>query len=202
MPRVTCRCGEKLNLKPDGPDRIACPKCGAKIRLRRSPPPLAVDQADGDGYLRFLCPCGRRLKVPAADRPLAGKCPDCGRVVPVPISAKASSSTPAGKQSAQSDSEARTEELDAEDLAQLESWSSRHANTALRSDGPVSTATGLHVVASGSDTDAQAGFAPPLMPPPSVVKFETGLRVCPRCKKPVHLGAAICRECGTPVPRQ
>ena len=34
MPRVTCRCGEKLNVQPDGPERIECPKCGAKIRLR------------------------------------------------------------------------------------------------------------------------------------------------------------------------
>jgi DNA-directed RNA polymerase subunit RPC12/RpoP len=200
MPRVTCRCGEKLNLEPDGSDRIDCPKCGAKIRLRRSPPPYAANQTGGDGYIRFLCPCGRRLKVPAEDRPVAGKCPDCGRVVPVPTPAKASSSAPAGKQSAQSDSEARTEELDAEDLARLDTWSSRHANSALRADAPISTATGLHVVASGSDSDV--GFAPPMMPPPSAVKFETGLRVCPRCNKPVHLGAAICRECGTPVPRQ
>jgi hypothetical protein len=202
MPRVTCRCGEKLKLEPGGPDRIDCPTCGAKIRLRRSPPPQAADEAGGDGYIRFLCPCGRRLKVSAADRPVAGKCPDCGRVVPVPTSHKAASTTPFAKQSTQSGSEARTEELDAEDLAQLKVWSSRHVENVPRSDGPISTATGLHVVATGSDDDAQAGFAPPLMPPPSVVKFETGLRVCPRCKKPVHLGAAICRECGTPVPRQ
>jgi hypothetical protein len=202
MPRVTCRCGEKLKLEPGGPDRIDCPNCGARIRLRRSPPPQAADEAGGDGYIRFLCPCGRRLKVSAADRPVAGKCPDCGRVVPVPTSHKAASTTPSAKQSTQSGSEARTEELDAEDLAQLKVWSSRHVENVPRSDGPISTATGLHVVATGSDDDAQAGFAPPLMPPPSVVKFETGLRVCPRCKKPVHLGAAICRECGTPVPRQ
>jgi hypothetical protein len=202
MPRVTCRCGEKLNLGPDGPDRIDCPKCGAKIRLRRSPPLQAIDEAGGDGYIRFLCPCGRRLKVPAADRPVAGKCPDCGRVVPVPTSKKTAAVIGAGNRSAQSDPDARTEELDADDLVQLERWSSRHAETAARADGPVSTATGLHVASTSSDTDAQAGFAPPLMPPPSAVKFETGLRVCPRCKKPVHLGAAICRECGTPVPRQ
>ena len=202
MPRVTCRCGEKLNLQPDGPDRIDCPKCGARIRLRRSPPPPMADEAGDDGYLRFLCPCGRRLKVPRADRPVAGKCPDCGRVVPVPTSKKAALVMPFGKQTAQNISEARTEELDANDLALLETWGSRYAESAIRADGPVSTATGLHVVAAGSDTNAQGGFAPPMMPPPSAVKFETGLRVCPRCKKPVHLGAAICRECGTPVPRQ
>jgi hypothetical protein len=202
MPRVTCRCGEKLSLEPDGPDRIDCPKCKAKIRLRRSPALQVADEAGSDGYIRFLCPCGRRLKVPAADRPVAGKCPDCGRVVPVPTSKKATLVMPSSKQTAQSDSEARTEELDAEDLVQLETWGSRHAQSPVRADGPVSTATGLHVVAAGSEPDAHVGFAPPLMPPPSAVKFETGLRVCPRCKKPVHLGAAICRECGTPVPWQ
>jgi rRNA maturation protein Nop10 len=201
MPRVTCRCGEKLNLEPDGPDRVDCPTCGAKIRLRRSLPPQVADEVGGDGYVRFLCPCGRRLKVPGTDRPVAGKCPDCGRVVPVPTPQKASSITKFAKQPVQSDSEARTEELDATDLARLETWSSRFAENVVQAGGPVSTATGLDVIAASSDPDAQVGFAPPLMPPPSVVKFETGLRVCPRCKKPVHLGAAICRECGTPVPR-
>lgn len=202
MPRVTCRCGEKLDLKPDSTDRIDCPKCGAKIRLRRSPPPQALEEAGGDGYIRFLCPCGRRLKVSGADRPVAGKCPDCGRVVPVPTSKKAITTMASGKQPGQNNSEARTEELDAEDLALLETWGSRYAESAVRAEGPVSTATGLHVVTANPNTNAQAGFAPPMMPPPSAVKFETGLRVCPRCKKPVHLGAAICRECGTPVPRQ
>jgi hypothetical protein len=201
MPRVTCRCGEKLNLEPDGSDRIDCPKCGAKIRLRRSSPPQVADEVKGDGYVRFLCPCGRRLKVPGTDRPIAGKCPDCGRVVPVPTPQKASLKPKPAKQPAQSDSEARTEELDTADLAQLEKWSSRFAQQVVRAEGPVSTATNLDVIAASSNPGADVGFASPLMPPPSVVKFETGLRVCPRCKKPVHLGAAICRECGTPVPR-
>src|SRR5271167_4878270 len=132
MPRVTCRCGEKLKLEPDGPNRIDCPNCGAKIRLRRSPPP-AVDEAGGDGYLRFLCPCGRRLKVPAVGRPVAGKCPDCGRVVPVPTSAQAISN--ATKTSGLSDPEARTEELDTTDLAQLEKWAARHLANASRPEG-------------------------------------------------------------------
>ena len=80
MPRVTCRCGERLKVQPDGPERIECPRCGAKIRLRHTSPRRPA--GTGDGFLRFLCPCGRRLKVPAADRPVAGRCPDCGRIVP------------------------------------------------------------------------------------------------------------------------
>jgi hypothetical protein len=202
MPRVTCRCGEKLKVVPDGPERIECPKCGAKIRLRR-PPPLPMGGA-GDGFLRFLCPCGRRLKVPATGRPVAGKCPDCGRVVPVPTAAQANPAADSLKQVSQSDTEARTEELDDDDLAQLEEWSSRHAANPnpRRLDAPASTTTGIHSVAGGADSEGGLAFVQPMSAPPSAVKFEAGLRVCPRCKKPVHLGAAICRECGTPVPRQ
>lgn len=115
MPRVTCRCGEKLKVPPDSPERINCSRCGAHIRLRR-PSPGTSDEF-GDGYLRFRCPCGRHLKVAAAARPVAGKCPDCGRVVPVPAAAKLATTA---KISALSDPEARTEDLDAGDLVQLE----------------------------------------------------------------------------------
>jgi len=203
MPRVTCRCGEKLNVGPNGPERIECPKCGAKIRLRRQAPPPPAGETS-DGFLRFLCPCGRRLKVPAADRPVAGKCPDCGRVVPVPTAAQSNLAADALKQVSQSDTEARTEELDDDDRAHLEEWSLRYAANPnpRRSAAPASTTTGLHAVPVGTDSDGELAFVPPMLAPPSAVKFEAGLRVCPRCKKPVHLGAAICRECGTPVPRQ
>jgi hypothetical protein len=195
MPRVTCRCGEKLNVPQDLPERIDCSRCGAHIRLRR--PPTGINNESGDGYLRFRCPCGRRLKVPAAARPVAGKCPDCGRVVPVPASAKL---TTTANRSGPSDPEARTVDLDADDLAQLEVWAARHAANSSHAQSPGST-TDLVGVASGTDSNPDFGGIISTMPPPSVAKFETGLRVCPRCKKPVHLSAANCRECGTPVPR-
>jgi hypothetical protein len=175
-----------------------CPKCGARIRLRR---PVPKDET-GDGFLRFLCTCGRRLKVPVVGRPVAGKCPDCGRVVPVPTSAQAFSNTTSAKNAGLSNSEARTEELDDYDLAQLERWAARYPADPSRPDGPFSTTTGFMAVAPGSNLAADVGLLTPDIPSPSVVKFEAGLRVCPRCKKPVHLGAANCRECGTPVPRQ
>jgi predicted nucleic acid-binding Zn-ribbon protein len=199
MPRVTCRCGEKLKVQPDGPERIDCPKCGAKIRLRHASPPQAM-VGTGDGFLRFLCPCGRRLKVPAADRPVAGKCPDCGRVVPVPTPSQDKTIPPHLNQRSQSESEARTEELDADDLARLETWGAQYTADSNRRQGPVSTATDIQMIAA--EADSGLAFIAASMPPVSEVKFEAGLRVCPRCKKPVHLGAAICRECGTQVPRQ
>jgi len=198
MPRVTCRCGEKLRVPPDAPERMDCPKCGARIRLRHSAP----KDKTGDGFLRFLCPCGRRLKVPTVGRPVAGKCPDCGRVVPVPTSAQAFSNATPAKKSELSSSEARTEELDDHDLTQLEKWAARHAAGPGYPEGPFSTTTGFSAVTSGGNPAADIGLLTPNMPSPSVVKFEAGLRVCPHCKKPVHLGAANCRECGTPIPRQ
>jgi len=199
MARVTCRCGERLKVQPDGPERIECPTCGAKIRLRHSVTRTTVD-GSGDGFLRFPCPCGRRLKVPAADRPVAGRCPDCGRVVPVPTSTKTSSISSSPKQAAQNDSEARTEELDNDDLARLETWGAQYAGKAGSLTTPLSTATDIHTTAV--ESNPAIGFSTPGMLPTSEVQFEAGLRVCPRCKKPVHLGAAICRECGTSVPRQ
>jgi len=197
MPRVTCRCGEKLKIRADAPERIECSKCGARIRLRR---PAPKDEA-GDGFLRFLCPCGRRLKVPMVDRPVTGKCPDCGRIVPVPTSAHAFSTTTPPKKAGLSDFEARTEELDDCDRAQLEKWAARYPVNPGCPPAPFSTTTGFIPITAGSHPNAEAGLLNPNIPS-SVVKFEAGLRVCPRCKKPVHIGAANCRECGTPVPRQ
>jgi hypothetical protein len=201
MPRVTCRCGERINVRPNGPERVGCPKCGAKIRLRHSTPARAVAGTD-DGYVRFLCPCGRRLKVSAVDQPVAGKCPDCGRVVPVPLSARGSSPLSPGRRVSQSDPEARTEELDSDDLAQLETWAARYTAGSGNAESRGSSTTSLHVAAVRDESNTDAGSVTPAMPPASVVKFEAGLRICPRCRKPVHLGAATCRECGTPVPRR
>jgi hypothetical protein len=197
MARVTCRCGEKLKIPPEAPERIECAKCGARIRLRRAATPPDKGET-GDGYLRFLCPCGRRLKVAVAGRPTAGRCPDCGRVVPVPIATQANLNA---KKAKLSDPEARTEELDAGDLACLEKWAAKHLPSASYPKDLLSTTTGFHHVTSSSEPAGDFRLPGPTMPPPSVTKFEAGLRVCPRCKKPVHLGAANCRECGTPVPR-
>jgi len=194
MARVTCRCGEQIGVQADSPERIDCPKCGAHIRLRRPEGQARKTEPADDGYYRFYCPCGRRLKVPAQGRPDAGKCPDCGRVVPVPVSVL-SVSKPAGR-SLPADPEARTQELSADDLSRLERWAARHLSQSVRRDErdpDTPDAASEAVTGEGVETP-DAGL-------PSVVKFEAGLRVCPRCRKPVHLGVSHCRECGNPVPR-
>lgn len=201
MPRVSCRCGEKLKVQPDGPDRIDCPKCGAKIRLRRAVRPPVLE-GTGDGFMRFRCPCGRRLKVSRAESPVVGKCPDCGRVVPVPTAVRAPASAIPPRPGSQNDPNARTEELDGEDVAQLQAWSARCALKPGHPHHQSPSTTHLNAVAVNAEPDTNLGFLTVRPSSGSAVKFEAGLRVCPRCKKPVHLGAAICRECGTPVPRQ
>jgi hypothetical protein len=170
MAQVRCRCGEELDIQPDGPDRIVCPRCAAKIRVRRT-----QSLGDVDGFIRFSCPCGRRLKVQARGSPTSGKCPDCGRVVPVP-----NPNSPDAKALA-NDPNVVTEELSPEDVARLEQWAKEQ----------VARTGGMPAVS------AQGGT-----PPTSGNRIEAGLRVCPRCGKPVHLNATNCRSCGAPVPRR
>ena len=198
MPRVTCRCGERLKLEGESPERIDCPKCGARIRLRRSSRRNhAAAMLPGDGFVRFACPCGRRLKVPVKDRPEAGKCPDCGRVVPVPVPESELAGDSNDGLPNTNNPEARTDELDAVGLATLERWS---AQFAAKSPKPIigGTTSDLMSVVPADQLSYLAGNP---SSPPSAVKFEAGMRVCPRCNKPVHLSASSCRECGTPISR-
>jgi len=175
MPRATCPCGQPLDVPESGDERIVCPKCGARVRVRRGRP----KSLPPDGYIRFFCPCGRRLKVSAENPPSHGKCPDCGAVVPVP-GAGASDVLPA------SHPEALTEELSAEDLARLDEWAQRHL-------GPTYKPAQVHP-AGGSSTAIQTTKP--------TNRVEAGLRVCPKCGKPVHMSAVVCRECGAHVPKR
>ena len=165
MARPKCRCGQELEIPSTGAEHVTCPRCSARVRLIRKP---ASGAEVGDGFIRFSCPCGRRLKVSAIDRPTHGKCPDCDRVVPVPVGA--------GLPSASSLAESPTEELSTTDRATLEAWTKSHI-------GPKSTGE------MPSETAPRRGG-------------EAGLRVCPQCGKPIHLGADACRTCGVSVPRR
>ena len=116
MPRATCRCGQVLSVPVNGPDRVICPMCSARVRVRQD----ESNSGPGDGYMRFNCVCGRRLKVRrGGPTQQAGKCPDCGRIVPVPSTASSQSlRVMAGGSDAMN-----TQELDDADLAALEDWS-------------------------------------------------------------------------------
>ncbi len=134
MPRATCRCGHALNIPDDATVRIICANCGAKVRIRR-PNAGANGAGEDGGFIRFNCLCGRRLKVIAdgINKPTHGKCPDCGRVVPVPATSVATR-----------DPESPTEELSTVDAERIAVWSKRHldeqsrrpSNTQFPPDGP------------------------------------------------------------------
>ena len=105
-----------------------------------------------------------------------GKCPDCGRVVPVPSPAHAGAHP-----------EADTTELSPEQRIALDQWAARFPNRPPGADRPP------------PDDDTPISIAPPHA---ATARAEAGLRVCPNCKRPIHLGADTCRACGTAVPRK
>ena len=180
MPRATCRCGELL-IVPAGDTRVVCPRCSARVKVRvTGPPPPSA--AEAVGFLRFFCPCGRRLKVDAANPPAQGKCPDCGQVVPVPARAP-------GAHLAPGHPETPTEELTAAEASLLETWSRGHR------------AQNGSAVVVGELSGSTAMLAQPFAPK-EADRAEVGLRVCPACGRPVHLGAETCRGCGAAVPRR
>ena len=172
MPRATCRCGQPLAIPADPTQRVVCPSCGARVRIRQKIATTA--EIASDGYIRFFCPCGRRLKVDSAAPPPFGKCPDCGAVVPVP-SASLTTARPPGHP------ESPTDDLPAVDRDAIDRWAAGHrakaATTAGRPESALSTQ-------------------------PASDRVEVGMRVCPSCSQPVHMGAETCRNCGAPAPRR
>jgi hypothetical protein len=166
-----CRCGHALSIPNDGTEHVICPNCKARIRVRRG----GLSKASADGFIRFFCPCGRRLKVSGTEPPTHGKCPDCGRVVPVPDPNAPPERPPAGHP------ESPTEELSSVDAAMLDEWSRRHG-----AQVPSQVAAGSTAIQTTKPTG----------------RVEAGIRLCPKCGKPVHLGAVACRACGAPVPKR
>jgi len=199
MARVTCRCGETLKVTSDDPDRLTCPRCGAKIRVRRSPSQRPEATESQDGYVRFNCPCGRRLKVRGDERPEAGKCPDCGRIVPVPKSAwkETVDASPGSRGQGRTHPTARTEDMDAADLERLERWASRYQAASNHNQQPGGESTTSH---QALNAVSPAAIAHDSSSP--VMKMEAGVRVCPRCGKPLHMSATVCCSCGEPVPKR
>ncbi|WP_435018122.1 hypothetical protein TA3x_000067 [Tundrisphaera sp. TA3] len=179
MAALTCRCGEPLDALAGNAERIVCPKCSAKVRIIRRKAPVPPPVPDSDGFLRFFCPCGRRLKIDASSGPTHGRCPDCGRVI---ATAEARTTNPSD------DAETPTEEFNAADLARIEAWSRRHLGPAAPITPPMS--------------DDKPPSTAEISPQAAARRGEAGLRVCPQCGKPVHLGTSSCRSCGIAVPKR
>ncbi|CAN5639836.1 hypothetical protein BH23PLA1_BH23PLA1_10560 [soil metagenome] len=189
MIQATCRCGQLLKVPGGADTRVVCPSCGKRVRVRC---PDAVhakdaDAAQEDGFLRFFCPCGRRLKVPAAAPPTHGKCPDCGRVVPVPMVGAARSGD-------------RTEDLGPQDLEKLRLWAAEHARRGSRV--PAGAIANVETISPSTRTKTLGQAQAPTPAPAHTDRSEAGFRLCSNCGKPLHLRAETCRECGTPAPKR
>lgn len=119
MSKVKCRCGNEVLFEPaPGADtvKVLCHRCGSRIRVRiSSSEKLASENSrKEDGFVRFFCPCGRRLKVIAkSTMPSHGRCPDCGRTVPVPALETSRLEDPA---------ESPTTELTPEEINAMSEW--------------------------------------------------------------------------------
>lgn len=178
--RATCRCGQPLEIPGGDATHVTCPACSARVRLVRKPPsggyPPDEPATSGDGIVRFSCSCGRRLKIALRDRPTHGKCPACGRVVPVP---------PDALVAAAGSAEAPTADMPVTGRERLDEWTRRHL-------------AGANAAKAAPGNGRDVGVAPDPAPP----RAEAGLRVCPQCGKPIHMGADACRTCGIVVPRR
>jgi hypothetical protein len=168
-------------MPPEGVEHVICPRCSAKVRLIRKRRDVDLGPED-DGFLRFSCPCGRRLKVSAIERPTHGKCPDCDRIVPVPNGAGSPSKA-----------ESPTEEIAPADAALLEAWVQGHLSRGQGDSNGKSHGSG-----NGRTPKSTAEMV--LKSTPG--RAEAGFRVCPNCGKPIHLNAEVCRGCGTAVPKR
>ena len=193
MPRAICRCGHALPVPADPSERVVCPGCGARVRIRHKAAAAAAAGMEGDGYIRFFCPCGRRLKVDAAAPPPNGKCPDCGRIVPVPTATQAHVLPPGHP-------EALTDELPAVDREALQRWSEGHRARARAAAPP----TAPHPAPEPEPAPpTEFGITPTLaFSLPASDRVEVGLRICAECGQPVPMGATACRNCGAPVAKR
>jgi hypothetical protein len=133
-------------------------------------------------------------------RPEGGKCPDCGRVVPVPDSAWQDAVTSNGHGGGGDDAESRTQDLTADDLQRLEEWAKKFVDRP--QPQPANAASAAPGSSSGPTSPPPSSPGVATTAPPSSFPKEVGLRVCSRCGKPLHMSATVCRSCGEPAPKR
>ncbi|MBN1505386.1 MAG: rhomboid family intramembrane serine protease [Sedimentisphaerales bacterium] len=88
--RATCSCGRAVTVSRQYAGKVVqCPVCKGKIVVPESIEPTRsaarlAALGGNDGYIRFACPCGKRIKMPARYAGRWGKCPQCGSRVRIP----------------------------------------------------------------------------------------------------------------------
>jgi|GEM_PF-1308728 len=141
-----CRCGTTLTIPP-GIDKLICPVCGARVRIRRETGPSATGRFPGEaawpgGVILFDCPCGQKLKLDASHAAKSARCPSCRQIVPVP----------------ELPHDAPTGEMPAADRAILENWIAQHTADALAEKG--SNSPDPQVISTGSTALAASSCDP------------------------------------------
>ncbi|OHB68828.1 MAG: hypothetical protein A2Y77_11675 [Planctomycetes bacterium RBG_13_62_9] len=88
--RTACRCGRAIRVTEQYAGRtVRCPNCKQGVVIPdktdlfgpAAPPP---EVAERNNYIRFVCRCGKRIKVPARYAGRTGKCPQCGIKLKIP----------------------------------------------------------------------------------------------------------------------
>lgn len=94
--RVRCSCRKEIEVSRQYAGKIVqCPRCRERVQVPRegaqrplgtpgSASPTAAPKKGPRLYIRFACPCGRKMKVPTRYAGRSGKCPQCGATVRVP----------------------------------------------------------------------------------------------------------------------
>ncbi len=87
---ATCSCGRTITVSRQYAGKVVrCPACKGKITVPDNIEPTHPEArlsalADNDGYVRFACSCGKRIKMPGRYAGRLGKCPQCGAKVRIP----------------------------------------------------------------------------------------------------------------------
>ncbi len=93
--RTACACGKSIKVARQYVGRaVRCPHCGRGVVIPTQRdsfgaplPPTSTRHAPAaapDGFIRLICPCGKKLKVPAHYAGRGGKCPQCGAQLRIP----------------------------------------------------------------------------------------------------------------------
>jgi hypothetical protein len=88
---ATCSCGRTISTSRQYSGKIVrCPDCKGRVLMPESIEP-ALQQGPkafsrDDGFIRFACSCGKRIKMPARYAGRWGKCPQCDARVRIPAS--------------------------------------------------------------------------------------------------------------------
>ncbi len=87
---ATCSCGQVVKASRQyGGQTVCCPACKGEVMMPEAlpaeRPSTGLSGAVGhDGYIRFACSCGKRIKVSVRQAGRRGRCPRCDARIRVP----------------------------------------------------------------------------------------------------------------------